>query len=376
MNTTSRPALNLPSTEFAARTKKLNGVLRRLKLDALFIHSPVNRYYFTGLMASNGIILAERGEEPLFFTDFRYLIAARKEVGSMPSKLLWKAADHAKVVAGFGSAWKRVGYEGTLSAERYLKLKAALPDAEWIDISEEIAKLRAVKSSAERAAMRRACAANDRLLERVLARIEFGMSEWEISAMIRRECDVLGQGPAFEPIVCVGRNGAECHHHPETTALRRNMPLLLDLGVRLDHYCSDMTRSVFFGRATAQYRKIYRIVRDANRRAIDRIRPGVTCGAIDKVARDSISRAGYGKCFDHGLGHGLGLEVHEYPNFSSGSKTLLETGMVLTVEPGIYIANRVGIRVEDVILVTRDGCEVLSESERSGMLQMGAVHFS
>ena len=363
----SRPAVNLPQSEFISRTKKLNGLLRRKKLDALFIHSEVNRYYFTGLVTSNGIILAERGEEPLFFTDFRYLIAAGREVRSMPSKLLWKAQEHKQVLQGFGAGWKRVGFEGTVSADRYLKLKEALPDAEWVDVGEEIAKLRAIKSAAERQAMRRACAANDRLLDAVLSRVEFGMSEWDISGIIRSECAVLGQGEAFTPIVCVGRNGAECHHHPDLTKLRRNNSLLVDLGVKVDHYRSDMTRTLFLGKPTELYRKIYRTVLDANRKAISRIKPGVTCGQIDKVARDYITRAGFGKNFDHGLGHGLGLEVHEYPNFSPDSKTVLEPGMILTVEPGIYLPNRIGVRVEDVVLVTRDGCEVLSSFDRSGI---------
>lgn len=366
MNKCSNPAENLPQSEFVSRTKKLNGVLKRLKLDALFIHSEVNRYYFTGLMTSNGIILAERGEEPMFFTDFRYLIAARRDVQSMPSKLLWKAADHKKILAGFGSGWKRIGYEGSLSAARYLKMKEALPDAEWVDVCEEIAKLRSIKSVAERKAIRKACAANDRMLDMVLSQIEIGMCEWEISGIVRRTADLLGQGEAFDTIVCVGRNGAECHHHPGRTVLRKNKLLLTDLGVKVDHYCSDMTRTNVFGTPDKLYKKIYKIVLNANRKAISRIKPGVACEKIDKVARDYITKAGYGKLFDHGLGHGLGLEVHEAPNFSPGNKTVLKPGMVMTVEPGIYLPGRLGIRVEDVILVTRDGCEVLSSSDRSG----------
>lgn len=366
----SKPAVNLPDSEFIARTKRLDSVMKRLKLDALFVQTEVNRYYFTGMFASNGIILAERGEEPIFFTDFRYVISARKEVRCMPSKLLWKGAEEKGVLGGFGSEWKRVGFEGGISAARFIKLKEALPDAEWVDIQEEILQLRSIKSAAERGAMRRACAANDLMLEAVLNQLRFGMTEWEISALVRQQAEALGQGEAFKAIVCVGSNGAECHHHPGSAVMRNNKLLLVDLGVKVNHYCSDMTRTIFFGKPTELYKKIYKIVLDANRKAISKIKPGVSCDVIDRVARDYIAKAGYGKNFDHGLGHGLGLEVHENPRFSSVDKTVLKPGMVLTVEPGIYLPGRLGIRVEDVILVTRDGCEILSSFDRSGCREL------
>ncbi len=356
------PAKKLPSSEFAARTSRLNGILRRHRLDALIIHSAVNRYYFTGFTSSNGIILAERGEEPLFFTDSRYLTAARKEVCSMPAKLLWRAAEQSQVIAALGCSWKRVGYEGSLSAARFLQLQATLPDVEWIDISGDVARLRAVKSIAEQHTMRTACAANDQLFATVVEKLHADMSEWEISTLIRHQCSVFGQEPSFDPVVCVGRNAAECHHHPGLTRLRNNRALLLDIGVKLDHYCSDMTRTLFYGTAGNDFKMIHQIVLDANRKAVERIKPGVSCEQIDKTARDYIKHAGYGKYFNHGLGHGLGLEVHEQPGFTPGDKTVLVPGMILTVEPGIYLPNRCGVRIEEVVLITSDGCELLSSA--------------
>ena len=362
----SHPAESLPQSEFAARTGKLPRILRDLKLDVLFVHSEINRFYFTGLVTSNGAILAERDDEPLFFTDFRYMTAAKRQIKSMVSKELWRVADQKNVLREFGCGWKRVGYEGSISASQYVQLCEALPDAELVDISKEIGKLRSIKSAAERKVMRRACAVNDAMLDSVLSQVEFGMTEWEISALIRRAADVLGQGESFDAIVCAGRNGAECHHHPDMTALRKNKPLLIDLGVKVDHYCSDMTRTNVFGTPDQFHKDIFRIVVDANRKAISKIKPGVTCEKIDKVARDYIKKAGYGRYFDHGLGHGLGLEVHEGPNFTPGDKTVLKPGMVLTVEPGIYLPGRFGVRVEDVIIVTKEGCEIISASDRSG----------
>jgi len=367
MENISKPAENLPQSEFIARTKRLNGIIKRLKLDALFVQTPVNRYYFTGLSASNGLILAERGEEPMFFTDFRYLTVAKKEVMCMPSKMLWRPKEEKGVLTGLGSSWKRVGFEGNISAAQLIKFKESLPNVEWVNIQFEIAELRSIKSGAERKAMRRACSANDLMLAGVLDEIEIGMTEWEISSLIRQAAERMGQGESFGAIACVGRNGAECHHHPDNTVLKKNKMLLLDLGLKLDHYCADMTRTTFFGKPNELYTKVYNIVLDANRKAISEIKPGVSCGSIDKVARDYITKAGYGKQFGHSLGHSLGLEVHEDPGFSIGHKTVLKTGMLMTVEPGIYLPGKFGVRVEDVVLVTRDGCEILSNSDRSGV---------
>jgi Xaa-Pro aminopeptidase len=139
---------------------------------------------------------------------------------------------------------------------------------------------------------------------------------------------------------------------------------LLDLGLKLDHYCSDMTRCVFFGTPTPLYRDLHTIVLEANQRAIRAIAPGALCCDIDAIARQHITKTGYGAYFGHGLGHAVGLEIHETPSFSSACKTALKPGMVLTVEPGIYLPGKAGLRIEDVVLVTRSGCEVLSQTPR------------
>jgi len=268
------------------------------------------------------------------------------------------------VLAGMGTGWRRVGFEGRMEAARLLRFQAALPDAEWVDVTPETDRLRAVKSPAEQSRLRAAAEANDCLFAELLRRVRPGMSEWAISAVVRREAERLGQGEAFAAIACVGRGAAECHHQPDDTVLRRGQPLLVDLGLKLNHACADMTRCVSFGPPTPLWREIYRIVLTANRAAVRAIRPGLPCQAIDAVARGVIERAGYGPFFGHSLGHGLGLEVHESPSFSSACATELAPGMVLTVEPGIYLPGRLGIRIEDVILVTRDGCEVLTGTPR------------
>ena len=358
------PARDLPSVEFEARTKRLCKGLARDRLDAVLVVTEVNRYYLTGLQTSSGLLLLQRRQEPAFYTDFRYLVMARRRLTFMPSKKLWRPADELSVLACFGKGWRRVGYEGQMDAARFNRLKEALPHVEWVDVGSQLAGMRSVKSPAEQRAVRAAVAANDRLFSEVLKQISPGMSEWAIRNCVRAGADRLGQDEAFDAIACVGRNAAECHHHPDMTVLKRGQPLLIDLGVKVDHYCSDMTRSVFFGSPPPLYRELHAIVLEANRKAIRAIKPGRRCDEIDAIARRHIDKAGYGDHFGHGLGHSLGLEIHESPSFAASCKTELKPGMVLTVEPGIYLPGRLGIRIEDVILVTRDGCEVLSQTPR------------
>lgn len=358
-----KPPCHLPPREFQRRVKLLLACQKRLGLDAVLLVTDITRYYFTGLDTSNGVLLTELAAPPVFFTDFRYLTMARRQAPWLPCHTLWKASEEPSVLSGMGrSGWRRIGYEGQMDAARFLCLKAALPEAEWIDMSQTLAELRAVKSPAEQRSLRAAIAANDQLFAALLPQLKPGLSEWAIRDLARREADRLGQGEAFDTIACVGRNGAECHHHPDGTPLRRGQPLLMDLGLKLDYYCADMTRCVVFGTPSPLYREVHGIVLAANRQAIRAIRPGVPCCAIDAIARAVIDKAGYGACFGHSLGHSLGLEVHESPSFSPACKTLLKPGMVLTVEPGIYLPGRLGIRLEDVVLVTRDGCEVLTQT--------------
>jgi Xaa-Pro aminopeptidase len=233
---------------------------------------------------------------------------------------------------------------------------------EWEDIDPLILAQRAVKSPREQRVLRRAITANDALLAALLPQLRAGLSEWEIRNLIRREADRFGQGEAFDTIACVGANAAECHHVAGDEVLGPGQPLLLDFGVKLDHYCADMTRCLSPQRPDTRYRKLFRLVLEANRRVIAAIRPGMTGREVDDVARNHIVQAGYGAAFGHGLGHGLGLEVHEAPSFSPRSEEVIRPGMVVTVEPGIYLSGKVGIRIEDVVLITRDGCEVLTRS--------------
>jgi Xaa-Pro aminopeptidase len=359
----SMPAHSLPATEFIKRLRAAVAYRKKEKLDALVIATEVNRYYFTGFCASNGILLITK-DDPVFYTDFRYFTAAKRELPFLKVKLLWKGPAEPKAFGALGKAWKRIGFEGSLPSERLLKWKDIFASAEFVNVTEAIGTMRSIKSPAEQRVIRAAIRAGDAVFAAVRSQLVPGMTEWDVRNLIRRGADFCGQGESFEAIVCVGAHGAECHHHTDETPLRANTPVLIDMGVLKDHYCSDMTRSFCLGKASAEFKKIYKIVLEANRKAIRAIRPGKKCKEIDAVARQHIAKAGYAKYFDHSLGHSLGLEIHEIPNFSTSCETILKPGMIITVEPGIYLPGRFGIRIEDVILVTRTGCEVLTQTPK------------
>ena len=362
---TPRPACGLPPAEHAVRIRRLLAALRRRRLDGAVVTSPVARFYYTGVASSAGALWIDVREGPLFAVDFRYIFMARAALPFMPCLLQKSGAGAGAAILKRTRRWRRCGYEGREPASALKRHEAQAPGVvEWEDIDPLILAQRAVKSPREQRALRRAIAANDALLAAILPQLRAGQSEWEIRNLVRREADRFGQGEAFDTIACAGANAAECHHVPGNDVLEPDQPLLLDFGVKLDHYCADMTRCISFGRPAARYRKLHRIVLEANRRAIAAIRPGMTGQAVDAVARRHIERAGYGPAFGHGLGHGLGLEVHEAPSFSPRSQETLRPGMVITVEPGIYLPGKAGIRIEDVVLVTRAGCEVLTRSPR------------
>ena len=357
-----RPAQNLPASEYQARMKRLVKLVKRLKLDAVLFFDELTNYYFTGLSSDNGVLEVRAKDEPVYRTDFRYLVMAKRVAPWLKSEALWRPKDEAAVLEGIFEGARRIGYEGSLSAARYKSLEGALPSVEWVDVRSHLLALRAVKSPAEQQAIRKAVAYNDAVLQSWIPHRKEGETEWEIRTRLRGLMDYVGQGEAFDTIVCVGKNGAECHHEPDETVYTKGKPLLIDMGVKVDHYCSDMTRCLCWGKPAKLFLELHRIVHEANRAAIAAVKPGAVCADIDAVARGIIEKAGYGKAFAHSLGHGVGLFIHESPSFAPLCKTVLEPGMVITVEPGVYLPGRAGVRLEDMVLVTKTGCEVLTQT--------------
>lgn len=357
------PARPFPQSEYAARLERLVSELDKLGLDGAVLTEKVTGLYYTGFDISEGILLVDAEKGASFIVDFRLYIMARK---AMPFvKCVLRKGSMADYVKKLTSRWKTCAIEEAGTSSSRDLIKSFMPQIEtWMGVDGIVAEQRGIKSKAEIEVLRRAVAANDTLYSWVLPQIHPGMSEWEIRMLFRYGADKFGQGESFDTIVCAGANGAECHHEPSTDILGKKMALLMDFGVRLDNYCSDMTRCVSFGKPSALYEKVFKIVLDANRKAITALKPGMTGEEVDAVARKHIAKHGYADAFGHSLGHSVGMYIHEGPNFSPREKRVIKPGMVITVEPGIYLPGRLGVRIEDVVLVTRRGCECLSRSPR------------
>ena len=370
---------NIPQNPFADRLASFSAKLRRRHISVALIQGETNQKGLVGFGCDNGILCVVGSvptlagaagsvptfQKPVFFTDFRYVPAAKREAPWL------KVCDISRFnprdfIPSKGPY--KVAFEGSVPTSRYLELQKAFGKrAKFVDVEKDVLMLRAVKTPSEIAKLAAAEALNDRIWGQALKEFRPGMTEKDMQRIIRAWMNALGDGEAFETIVCVGANAAECHHVPDDTVWRKGEPLLVDMGVKLDGYCSDMTRCVRSTEAGIQgtkYNEIYDLVLMANRAAIEAVRPGITGRKLDSVARRIISKAGFGKYFGHSLGHGVGLDIHEHPVASKRSETVLEPGMLVTIEPGIYIEGELGVRIEDLVLVTKDGCEVLSSSAK------------
>lgn len=257
------------------------------------------------------------------------------------------------------------GVDQTWAAGFLLDLMGKRPEVSFIKGSFLVDKVRAIKDEAEIEVMRGASRINDRAMERMKEWIRPGMTEKECSEKLLSVYREEGaEGFSFPPIVSFGAHGADPHHMPDDTALKERDVVLLDIGCRKDHYCSDMTRTWFMGEPTEEERKVHRIVEEAGRLAESMVRPGVPLKELDAAARKYITDAGYGPYFTHRLGHFIGIREHEAGEVSSASPLVAEPGMIFSIEPGIYLPGKFGIRIEDLVLVTETGCEVLNKVGR------------
>jgi len=349
---------------FSERLEAFAAKLRRRGIAVALVCGERNQKGLVGFGCDNGILCVgpvPESEEVVFYTDFRYVPAAKREAPWLKVRDMGRL-DLRGLMPAKGVF--RVGFEGSVPTSRYLELQKIFGKrAKFVDIEKDVLMLRAIKTPEEIVKLVDAEALNVHIWGQALREFRPGMTEKDMQRIIRAWMNALGDGEAFETIVCVGANAAECHHVPDDTVWRKGEPLLVDMGVKLDGYCSDMTRCIRSsesGPRGAKYNEVYDLVLSANRAAISAVKPGVTGRQLDAVARRIIAKAGYGKCFGHALGHGVGLDIHEYPVASKRSDTVLKPGMLITIEPGVYIAGELGVRIEDLVLVTKDGCEVLS----------------
>ena len=331
---------------------RLSKLAARRRLDQVLVCDPANVKAFVGVECDNAIVTLDA-----FYTDFRYVPMARRLVKGLTVRDISRL----KEAAPRSGAGMRIGFESSIPHSRYLSFAKLFPRAKFVDISTQLGELRAVKSIAEQDALRAAAKLNREIWENARSRFSAGMTERDMARIIQILMASRGDGEAFPTIVCIGKNAAECHHEPDGTVWDGREPVLVDMGVKLGGVCSDMTRNIVPRRPLSRYRQAYDLVRRAHDEAIAVARPGMTAKALDKVARDVIRLGGLGKRFGHSLGHGVGYEIHEAPTVSRKCNTILKEGMVFTIEPGVYIEGDFGIRIEDTVLLTASGCEILTE---------------
>lgn len=334
------------------------------ELDALVVTNLVNVRYLTGYTGSNGVAVVGP-DVRLFFTDFRYMTQAADEVTGFEVRrgerdLLGDVAD---AVSG------RVGFEdATLSVRRHERLRGLVGQrAELVAAGDLVEQLRRVKEPSEIAAIRAAAALADEALSAVLERGLVGRTEHDVAVDLEHTMRVLGaSAPSFPSIVASGAHGALPHASPRGVEIPSDVLVTVDWGAVVDGYCSDCTRTYATGDGVSEEAlSVYELVRSAQELSVDAVRAGANGKSVDALGREVISEAGHGEHYGHGLGHGVGLEVHEGPTLSPRSEDTLAPGNVVTVEPGVYVPGSCGVRIEDLVVVTDDGRDILSSLPKS-----------
>jgi Xaa-Pro aminopeptidase len=353
------------SNPFEQRRQAITSGLAERKLDGLLVAFSPNLRYLTGFTGSNGSLLVPGGKS-ILFTDPRYQIQAVQEVTCRvkiaKGPLLTEVA---AAIARLGL--KRIGYEPTrMTCDAYERLKSHLPMKTSLEpVKGWIEALRMVKSPEEMARIRRSVETNSRAFEQAVARVRPGMTEQDLAAELEYRMRRLGaEKPAFETLVAAGARSALPHAQPTTARLQPRGLVLVDMGAQQDGYASDMTRMLFLGAPGARVKRVYRAVLEAQLAAIAAVRAGVSTAAVDRVARKVLRGYGLDRAFVHSTGHGLGLEIHEPPRLGKRDKGRLEAGMAITIEPGVYLEGFGGIRIEDTVLVTENGCEILTSTSK------------
>lgn len=349
-----------------SRLEQLRGLMRENRLDGYLVTGAENRRYLSGFTGSNGVLVIGEKTEVLV-TDFRYLTQVREEAPGFAvrrqEESLWETV--AAVLRELGM--KQVGFEAEyMVVDEFFKLKAIVPEELLVPSPGLVARLRGIKDPVEIEGIRRAVAVADAAWQEVLPTIQAGDVERDVALRLETALRRLGaSGPSFATIVASGPRSALPHGEAGDRRLAPGDLVVLDFGCVFHGYCSDITRTVVVNTATPRQQEIYDLVLQAQLTAIAGLRPGMTGREGDRLSRAVIEEAGYGEYFGHGLGHSLGLAIHENPRLSPKEGAVLEPGMVLTVEPGIYLPDWGGVRIEDVVVITETGCEVLTKADKS-----------
>jgi Xaa-Pro aminopeptidase len=342
----------------ARRAERLAELVVERELDQLYVSELTNVRYLTGFTGTNGACLVSR-DERIFFTDFRYTERAKSEVSPEWERPEAERELIPQIVARMQG---KVGFEDAkLSVRQLARLEAAAgEEVEFVPAGDLVEQLRAVKEPVELERIAAAAELTDGVYRWALEQGLAGRTETDVARAAVARIRELGAEPSFPPIVAAGENGALPHAEPGDREIGSGELVVFDMGALLDGYCSDCTRTFATGEPGDEAREVYDLVLAAQLRSLEAIRPAASGKEVDAVARELISEAGHGDHFGHGLGHGVGLEVHEGPRLAASSEDDLFEGNVVTVEPGIYLPGRFGVRIEDLVTVTADGYRNLS----------------
>jgi Xaa-Pro aminopeptidase len=374
--TQTKPAVSRAKAYLKVRHKNVRDAMKQLKLDGILLTHPPDVSYLTNFTGDDSVGLITEKDFYLV-TDFRYQEQANLEAGwlkvsvrdgNMAGTLAKAVVDSKSTRVGFEANYATVGQIDAL--ERVLKEmreKDGGKPVELVGMQDVLANIRKVKDDNEIDLVRKSVALAEEAFDAIRAEIKAGLTENYLAGLLEFELRSRGaNSSSFPVIVAAGANSALPHYRPGESLVQRDQPLLIDWGAMFKGYCSDLTRTLMVGRVSTRIKQVYKTVLEAQLAAIRFLRPGVTTMQADRVARDVIEKAGFGKEFGHGLGHGIGREIHELPTMrKTGGEEELRPGMIVTVEPGIYLPGEGGVRIEDDVLITHSGCEVLSNLEKS-----------
>ena len=350
----------------------VQAILQERQLDALIVSQPDNRRYLSGytvpdhgIQESSGYLLIPQEGQPWLLTDSRFTLQAEAEAKGFRLHVYRRGLLEALEALLPQLTVQSLGFEADYflysTHARLMELAEKLT-LQLVATTNLVEDLRVVKTAEELELIRKSSSLNDQVFQRVYAQVAPGQSEREIARLIENTMLELGaERPSFDTIVAFGENAAKPHAVPGERRLKPGETVLIDMGLVLNGYCSDMSRTFVVGEPDALFIERLRLVRAAQKAAIAVIRAGVTGAVVHQAARDVLAEGGYGEAFGHGLGHGVGLAVHEAPRLSPHGHTPLRAGMVVTVEPGLYLADWGGIRLENMVIVTEEGCEVLNQ---------------
>jgi Xaa-Pro aminopeptidase len=363
-----------PKAYLKVRHKAVRTAISELKLDGLLLTHPPDLHYLTNFTGDDSVGLIT-AKDFFLVTDFRYKEQAELEAGWLKTSLREAKMSDALAKVLETTPLKRIGFEANFTTVGQIdailtsiKSNKEMAAPELIPLENVMLNIRKVKDDHEIDLVRKAVALAEESFTAIRDQIKPGQTENYIAGLLIMELRSRGaSGTSFPPIVATGSNSSLPHYRPAgEVEIQNDQPCLIDWGAVLNGYCSDLTRTFLLGHVPHRIKEIYRVVYDAQLAAIKFLRPGVTSLQADRVARDVIEKAGYGEQFGHGLGHGLGREIHELPSLrKTGGEEELRPGMILTVEPGIYLPGVGGVRIEDDVLITHSGCEVLSNLDKT-----------